>query len=323
MFFKIRKNDCELIVVTGQTGEGKTSLDCAIAQSIFRNKKFVKSTKKFYENLDGYSSKLKNSVLNQNHYIFSDVDFKLINKKGKVVDKSLDFDPRELRLPADFEKYIYSVYGGVYIIDEFTKIAENRNWQNLPDSIKNLMRYHRHNKLTIIVNLQDITDMDISLLKLFHRVIFINKSYRFYKLIITKRGPKLKVCRTIWKVWEYRGRKGILSAVKYEEPEPFFKRLWRILTFRQNFIVPKTYMFKGCIYDLYPSKSCRPYFYKNMPLNYKYIFEKLKDFVDSKKFYLYYLKSHSWEMGTGYMRLTEKQKEKIREKLKKESTKFV
>ncbi len=316
MSFKIRKNDCELIVVTGQTGEGKTSLNAAIAQYIFRNKRFVKLTKKFYEDLKGYEH-LNNNVNAQTHFIFSDIDFKLTDKHGKVIDKTIDFDPRELRLPAEFEKYMYLTYGGVYIIDEFTKIAENRNWQNLPDSTKNCFRYHRHLKLTIIVNLQDVNDMDIALLKLFHRVIFINKSYRLYKLKKENEKLKFKVFKTIWKCWEYRGRKGVLAATKYEEPEPFIKRLIKALTFRINFIVPKTYKFKGCIYDLYPSKSCRPYFFKNMPTGYTYVYKKPRNFADTIEFYKYYLISHSWEMGTGYMRLTEKQKEKLREKQNK------
>lgn len=154
-----------IITVTGIQGAGKTSWVVDFVRELYRrqNKLRTKESNLFIDELNSLKVDGKKcynlSKSPQGHYIFTGAPFSFVlDKKFKVITHSID--PKRLGLPDNKQSFDYIPFGSIIIIDEADEIWPNREWQDTPPEVIQLLKYIRHNHITLILICQVLGNLD-------------------------------------------------------------------------------------------------------------------------------------------------------------------
>lgn len=155
-----------IITITGVQGQGKTSFVVDFIRELYKrqNKRRIKETNSF---IDSLNSTIENGIpcynlskSPQGHYIYTAKPFSFIlDKKGRVVTNSID--PERLGLPNNTGGFDHIPYGSIIIVDEADQIWPNRGWRNTPKETIELLKYVRHNHITLILLCQVMSNLDL------------------------------------------------------------------------------------------------------------------------------------------------------------------
>lgn len=249
-------SDC-IITVTGIQGAGKTSWVVDFVREIYRrqNKHRARESNVFIDELNSLKvdgKKCYNLAKSpQNHYIYTGAPFSFIlDKKFRVITQSID--PKLIGLPDNKGSFDYIPYGSIIIVDEADEVWPNREWQSTPPETIQLLKYIRHNHITLILLCQVLGNLDKKFreLTMQHYHIYyrqIKKRWLFFK-------PKL--------IWHY--------YVTYPQEILMVQNLAEV---GLDKIKPRVeyfkYVSKENPHKYYVSRSGLPLFLRNIN-NYKY-----------------------------------------------------
>lgn len=153
-----------IITVTGVQRTGKTSFVVAFIRELFKrqNKMRARETNAFIDELNKLKVnnvpcyKLNKSPLG--HYIYTAEPFTFkLNKKGLT---TLAIDPHRIGVPNNTYDFEYLPYGSIVIVDEADEIFPNREWQDTPPELIELLKYIGHNHMLLIFICQVLGNLD-------------------------------------------------------------------------------------------------------------------------------------------------------------------
>lgn len=172
--------NCKIIVVTGPTRCGKSSY---VSARVKRD--YVKNAKRrFQESLIIVNQLRDNGYPNArlDHNLYFANEWLLLDAKENITAWDCDFV--KLGMPNEKYKVQNLPYGSVVALFECDQTANARdNTSGLNEYVRALLKYHGHNNLTIILDMQDFSRLAKEFRLFVHQVIFIEgkKSYRFFK----------------------------------------------------------------------------------------------------------------------------------------------
>lgn len=151
------------ICVTGPQGVGKTSFVTALLRSDYKksNKQRYKTSLEFVRSLrsTGYYPSLKMPQ----HLYFSNTDIALRGSLSRPKAKCWFIDTQRLALPNDLFEVQYFPQGSVVFISEADLQLSNRDWHGLNNYMISLIKFVRHNQMTIIFDMQQDGMLDKAL----------------------------------------------------------------------------------------------------------------------------------------------------------------
>lgn len=242
--------ETKIYVVVGSTGAGKTSY---VSGRVIRDSK-KNGHQRFLDALLIVQALKKNGYpnLRLDHNMYFCNDYLLLDKKSGETAWDVDF----VRLGMPNEKYkVQNIpYGSVVALREGDQTANaNDNKTGLNEYLRALLKYHRHNKLTIIIDLQDFSRLTKELRLLVHKVIFVRRK-KLYSIF----G---KVYKSKWWLREidntYLALLNSLTSLRVEVKE-------------KSYVTKKKFVFWGNIHDYYDDHSGLPHFLNGVD-HYDYI----------------------------------------------------
>lgn len=229
-----------IYVITGLTGTGKTSLGSAILK-----RDYLKyGRQRFQESLALINTLRNNGYpnlrLDANLYFCS--NFLLLDKKQDI--KAWDVDFTKLGLPNEKYKVQNLPYGAVCFFPDVDQVINSHDFRNgINEYLRGFLKYHRHNNLTLILDMQDFELLAKDIRRLVHYVIYVDKKKDY---IIFKKPYKTK--------WYIRTLDlGYLNLIKSFE-------IANIEVKESSYLIPGTFTFYGNIHNYYDSESALPYF---------------------------------------------------------------
>lgn len=228
--------------ICGCQGAGKTSLAVGLLRTDYRRwRKWRaaqgKALAKDYEKLNGIKLDVSDNLY------FSNIPILLDRRRGIYTHFT---DLQFLGLPNDLYEVQYFPRGSVVFVQEADVLAYARNWQDLSEYLRDLIKYVRHNLMTIIFDLQVGGDLDKALRNLTCGTFYILNSGIQRFLLFWK--------RQCWKFFYVRPQ---LNA--------FVKELSQ-LGVKANIPVGEWGKFhvRGNVFDCYDSFSGQSYFLKGI-----------------------------------------------------------
>lgn len=148
--------------ICGKQGAGKTSLAVGLLRTDYkrwRKWRYNKANElaEAYRKINGIRLDISTSLY------FSNTPILLDRRRGIYTHK---IDLHELGLPNDDYEVQYLPRGSVVFIQEADILAYCRDWNNLSKYLRDLMKYVRHNLLTIIFDMQVGGSLDKALREL-------------------------------------------------------------------------------------------------------------------------------------------------------------
>ncbi len=136
--------------ICGYQGAGKTSLATALLRTDYKYHRKYRyelgaSLAREYFTFNGIKLNVDKTLYFSNRPI-------LLDKKRGIYTHCLDFN--ELGLPNLLYLVQYLPRGSVVFIEEADVLAYSHNWQNISDYQRDLIKYCRHNQVTIIFDMQ-------------------------------------------------------------------------------------------------------------------------------------------------------------------------
>ena len=224
--------------ICGAQGAGKTSLATALLRTDYkrwrkwRTEQGKALARRFYS-----ESGVRLNI--SDRLYFSNVKILLDRRKNLYTH---EVDIQRLGLPNDNYAVQYLPRGSVVFIQEADVLAYCRDWSSLNEYLKNLMKYVRHNLLTIIFDMQVGGDLDAALRKLSVGKFYVVKSCIKRFLLFWKQQK-----------WKFLYIQSQLNAVVKEFAE-----------LGVNIKIPVvewgSFRVWGHVFDCYPSFSGIPYF---------------------------------------------------------------
>ena len=158
--------------ICGEQGAGKTSLATALLRTDYkrwckyRYNLACEQAQEYYE-ANGIRLDIDKTLY------FSSTEIILDSRRGI---KTHEIDLERLGLPNPDYEVQYLPRGSVVFIMEADILAYCHNWQSLSDYLRNLIKYCRHQKLTIIFDMQVGGDLAKSLRNLTMGIYYVFKS---------------------------------------------------------------------------------------------------------------------------------------------------
>lgn len=172
---RILKNQplpCGFYSICGEQGAGKTSLATALFKEDYRRhrktrKDLALNLAERYYRLNGIRLKISDTLYFSNNRIILD--------KRKGVE-TWEVDLQRLGLPNDDYQVQYLPRGSAVFIQEADVLAFCRDWQSLNNYLINLIKYVRHNLLTIFFDMQVGGALDKALRRLLVGMYYVTES---------------------------------------------------------------------------------------------------------------------------------------------------
>jgi len=229
-----------IYVITGLTGTGKTSLGSAMLK-----RDYLKyGRQRFQESLALINTLRNNGYpnlrLDANLYFCS--NFLLLDKKQDI--KAWDVDFTKLGLPNEKYKVQNLPYGAVCFFPDVDQVLNSHDFKNgINEYLRGFLKYHRHNNLTLILDMQDFELLAKDIRRLVHFVIYVDRKqdFTFFK----------KLYKTKWKLRILD--MGYLNLIKSLE-------LANIEVSERSYMKYGKFTFYGNIHNYYDSESGLPYF---------------------------------------------------------------
>lgn len=163
----LKKDDISdrIITISAPQRTGKSSFVVSFMQQFFKyqNKARAKETNAFIDALNNIRESGKPvyrlSKSPEGHYIFSSKNFPFVLDK-KFKHHALEIDPKRLGLPNEKGDFDYLPFGSTVVVDEGDEVWPNREWQDTPSELIQLLKYIGHNHITLIVIVQILGNLD-------------------------------------------------------------------------------------------------------------------------------------------------------------------
>lgn len=236
---------CDLRVVCGEIGAGKTSSVVASIVKDYRKvgKKRLKVTEQKVLQLraNGFCE-----LESGKHIYYSDFPI-LLNKRKEIYTYEADFTKFGFKNP-NFEIQ-YFQYGSIIVIDEADLKAYCRDSSKFNNYVLAFLKYIRHNRTTIILIVQDFSNLDKAIRGLTTELIYVSnlKNYKIFGHIF----------KTVWTQWKYPSYlKELLGKAPFSKQEKKLMREYSVInkvpiTEPKYFIEEKKVKFWGNIYKHY------------------------------------------------------------------------
>lgn len=232
-------------VIAGQQGAGKTSLATALLSIDFKyhseERLRIAQSRVNALNASGYKLKLPK------HLYFSNIELSLDKPMSSMrATRTHYLSVQRFGLPNDQFDVQYFPFGSVVYISEADVWLYTQQWQQLSKFVWNLIKYVRHNGMTVIFDVQVFDRLPIQLRKLCTDLIYVLSSNyepaRWWGLIKQRT------------TWHYNWSK----PQQHSALEEMIKLGAKIKTKKMSFDGAFTY--KGKIYQQYDSYCGEMYF---------------------------------------------------------------
>lgn len=256
--FPLERTNCKIIVYVGPTGAGKSSGMKAFAirdKLKYGKRRYLESLALVQHlQLNGYP----NLHLDENLYFCS--DYLLLDKK--TGEEAWDVQFTKLGVPNEQYKVQNLPYGAFVVLPELDKdIHGNDNKGGINEYIRALLKYHRHNKLTILIDLQHFKRLAKELRDLVHYIYFVRgkKDFTLFGKVLMTKWKYIKIDYALYNLFDSLGELKI--PVK-----------------REDLIRKESFRFFGNIYDYYDHETGLAYFLKDVD-HYDYVKPVKNDFT--------------------------------------------
>lgn len=297
--FPVSRIETGIYVIVGRTGGGKTSLGVGKLSRDYKkygHQRFLESLA-LVERLrpNGYPN------LRLDHNLYFCANFALLDKGKGVPCWQVDFT--KLGFPNEQYEVQNLPYGAVVFIPECDQVCNARDTQGkgLNEFLRGFLKYHRHNKITLILDMQDFSRLNNEFRHLVHNVIYVKK-----KTSLILFGHTLL---TIWKL--------IVFDISYLNLVASLNSL-NIEVSEKSYLSKDRFIFFGDVHKYYENQSGLPYFLQKVD-HYDYIeskpLELSREAIDE------YVKSHPVVMPEEFKKQTKKlDKVEMSEDIKKKIT---
>lgn len=289
----------KIYVLCGPTGAGKTSLGSAkVIRDYKKNHKqrFLDSLA-LVQMLKNGDNSFKNLRLDHNLYFCS--NYLKLDKKTNLTAWDVDFT--RLGIPNSKYKVQNIPYGAVLFFPELDQLCNaNDNRMGLNEFLRTFLKYHRHNNLTLILDMQDFSRLAKEFRKLVHKVIFVRKkkTFTFFKI------P--------WKTKWYTNEIDMSYLNLMNSLEQF-----NIEIKEKSYMRRKTFTFYGNIHEYYDHQSGLAYFLNDLD-HYDYISSPQGDFT--KEGITKFVQAHPITPPDSFKKNSKVNLENIDENIKKKVT---
>ncbi len=253
--YKPERLGSKFIVVNGKQGVGKSSLCNGIIANNYRfyNEEIVEEARSIADRLNekyGYNLEIAD------HLIFTSSSLVLSFKKKL---KSHLIDIPNFALPNKQFKVQYFPYGSIVYIMEADILLNCRDYKDLNMYLYNLLKYFRHQNMTIIFDCQSINRLDKSIQEIITDIFFVYER-EIEDISFMKNKVRIDTKKFTWKYIHIDNQ-----SLRMQKEFAQFK-----MDLGVDPIKKEEYVFIGDIHKFYKSRSATPYFYHNIE-KYEYI----------------------------------------------------